>query len=320
MSTTNDEVLIDSVRDALDQWNNDEDVFVENIKFGGELSSFTAHIDGKNYNSSIPSELARGLWEFQEELYRAAAFALYGSDDIRKLTAEQRTHFQLVFKVNEGSTGLSALIGGFLEKLAEGITNMDSVEKKKTIIAVALILAVAWGGISVAETYSDLKKEEIKAEMAANADQQQTLRLQEFSKFASGNAVAARFSKATEEGTRSIVKGASDAKDIKVGKVHFDKEAIQEVNQRATKEKADARIYIEDFVIVRMEFKDSSTRVWLAAAGTGEFPVTIIDDETDADSKKKIWDAAEARRTVKLEVNATVIRGTVRTAQLVRVL
>lgn len=253
-------------------------------------------------------------------MYRAAAFAIYGSDDIRKLTAEQRADFQLIFSVGEGSTDITALITGFLEKLAEGITSMDSVDKRKTIIAVAVILVLAWGGVSVVESAADVKKEEIKAQVAIQADQQETARLEAFSNFAARSQVASRFSKATEEGTRAIVKSAPDAKEIKVGKVRFDQDEIQEVNQRAAKERAEAKILDEDFVIVRMEFRDASTKIWLASATTGEFPVTVSDEEIDADSRKKVWEAAENRKKIKLEVNATVIRGQIRAAQLVKVL
>ncbi|GGC01072.1 hypothetical protein GCM10007205_07950 [Oxalicibacterium flavum] len=288
------------------------------LVFTGELSEWTAHIEGTKYDSSIPAELARGLWEFQEQLYRAAAFALYGSDDIRKLTGEQRIDFQLIFNVNEGSTSITAVITGFLEKLAEGMTSMDSIDKRKTIITVALIIAIGWGAITITETLADVKKAEIAAQIAIDGNQQETARLQEFSKLAEKNQVAARFSKASEEGTRAIVKGASDAAEIKIGRITFDSEEIQEINQRAAKEKADAKIISNDFVIVRMEFRESATKIWLASAETGEFSITILDEEIDADSRKKIWECAEKRLPVKLEVNATIIRGQIRAAQLIK--
>lgn len=80
----------------------------EAIAIGGVLAAFHAHIDGKNYHTSVPAGLARGLWELQEELYRAVAFALYGEESYKRLTEEQKEKFELVFQVSEGSSDLLA--------------------------------------------------------------------------------------------------------------------------------------------------------------------------------------------------------------------
>lgn len=57
MEKDNEVVTISTFKDALLQWAEDGDLEAGDLVFSGELAKFTAHIDGKNYNSSIPGEL-----------------------------------------------------------------------------------------------------------------------------------------------------------------------------------------------------------------------------------------------------------------------
>lgn len=292
------------------------------VEFAGELATFRAYIEGKNYNGTVPGELARGLVELQDEFYRAAAFALYGVDSIKKLSPEERQHFELIFKVNEGSTDLIAQLKTFMEKLGDGFANMTSGYKTLTLVTIVAIIATAWGASNIIETKAGVEKEGIKAQAELAKEEQKTAQFQVIAELATKNAVAARFAKATEEGAKAIVKGASDAQSIKIGRTKFDRDAIAEVTQRAAKDRAEARIITSDFHIVRVEFRDASTlKLWLASRDTPEFSVFISDDEQlDPDGVRKIWDAARDRKPVRLEVSATYIRNQLRTAQVVRVL
>lgn len=325
--------IISSVAEAIQfiETYQDSDLELPDVDFAGELAVFTAKIEGKNYNSTIPGELARGLWEFQEELYRAVAFALYDNDSIRKLTAEQRADFQLIFEVSQGSTDLMASLKAFFDKLGDGFGTMESRHKALTLVAIAIVLATAWGAAHIIDTQTDAKKEEIKAKIEItkietvakseiDKEKEKTAQFQLFNQSMQHDPVIARFTKATEEGTKAIIKAASDATKIRVGQVTFDRADIQEVNQRAAKEHADAKILDGEFSIVRVEFRDDSTRIWLASKSNPEFPVTLIEDDFDADSLQKIWAAAKNRKLIKLIVNATFIRNQIRSAQIVNVI
>lgn len=57
-------------------------------------------IYGSKFNDSITGQVARGLWEFQREIYRAVAFTLYGQASIKKLTKEDLEKYNLIFKLN----------------------------------------------------------------------------------------------------------------------------------------------------------------------------------------------------------------------------
>ncbi|WOD18665.1 hypothetical protein [Paraburkholderia kirstenboschensis] len=293
----------------------------EEIAVEGDLAKLSIHIEGENYHGSFPGEFARGLWEFQEAIYNAVAFSLYGVEDIRRLTAEQKDDFKIVFELQNGSLDIAAMLTTFFEKFAEGISKMDSKHKAITVATVALIIASAYGAVQVVEANADVKKAEVEAHLKIDQEHERTEQFRVITQAIAGNKVAAQFSKATEEGARSIVKRAQGATEVRVGAVTFDKDEIDEVNQRAAKEKASAQILTDEFVVVRVETRDSNmTKLILASAKTGEFSAIMQDEEFDADQINKLWSAIRNREKIQLEVNATYIRSNIRSAQIVKVL
>jgi hypothetical protein len=294
---------------------------VPGVQIGGELAQISMHIEGENYHGSFPGEFARGLWEFQEAIYNAVAFSLYGVEDIRRLTAEQKDDFKIVFELAEGSLDIGAMLETFLEKFAEGITKMDSKHKVISVVAVALILTTGFGAVHLIDSNAEVKKAQVEAHAKVEEEQQRTEQFRVITDAMKGNAVVTQFAKASEDGSRAIVKRAQGATEIRVGSVKFDKDDIDEINQRATKEKATAMIVTEDFVVVRVETRDSSmTKLILANGKTGEFSAIMQDEDFDADQINKLWSAIRSRQKVSLEVNATYVRGAIKSAQIVKVI
>jgi hypothetical protein len=298
----------------------EQDTSELSIKFVDDLANVVIDIEGKNYHSSVPSELARGMWEFQEEIYRAVTYALYGVEDIRKLRPEERATFQLVFEVSEGSTLLTALLEKFTEKLAEGLTKMDSKDKVKTIVAVAIVLTTGWVAISISDGAKEVEKAQIAKEAELGKESAKTDQLNVLKQVAQTSAVSARFAQATEEGAKSIIKGASDADSIRLGRVKFDRSAIVDANQRASKEKAIPLILTEEFMIISGEKRGAEyTKFVIANATHPEFRIVLADEEFEQEAKDKLWTAFRQHKPVKLEVNVTLMRDQIKTAQLVRI-
>lgn len=121
----------------------------EGVEITGDWAALDIRITGKNYHGTVPGNLARGLWELQQELYRAVAFAKYGVDDIRRIPKQELEQYTLVFKVEEGSSWLTAPIDKFLETLSNAMAGMTSEEKAKLVVKIGLIIATTWGAISL---------------------------------------------------------------------------------------------------------------------------------------------------------------------------
>lgn len=315
--------------------NQGKDIDAAQVQLGGELTTLEIVIEGDNYHSTVPGLLARGLWRYQEEIYRAVAFSLYGEDSNLRLTEEQKLQFELVFAVTEGSTDLSAAFENFLKTLAEGFSEgfktMTSSDRMKTIIIVAVLVCGGYGGVKIMENISESNQKiaAIEAEKTDKAGVREMFLQLEKTKadqfkiiadLANHSPETKRFAKASEEGTRAIIKGASDAKKIKVARTSFDREAIIEVNQRGSKTPSQGVVDIAEYTIVSAAPRDGGvTRFTLTGPDGTEFSATILDEEFEAEGLNKVWKAVRNRAKVKLEINKTVNRGIIKQASILSV-
>ncbi|MDN8612755.1 hypothetical protein [Variovorax ginsengisoli] len=290
------------------------------IIFSGELSKIDIDIEGPRYDSTIPGELARALWEYQEAIYKAGAFVLTGSDDIRRLSAKQREGLELIFKVEHGSTDIQALLEKVVETLGEGFQQMDDANKAMVLIAITVIFAagfIAWKAISAT---ADVRKERIKADLDIRNEAEKTKQFEVFARVAANEKVQ-RIEKAAEDGTKAVLRSATDATQIAVGRVRLDSDELATLNQRAARVSSTADVIEEEFRIFGTETRfEGATRYVLARGDGTEFPVTISHDELSADDLERLWSAARDRQPIRLEVSITKNRDVVKAAQIVSVL
>lgn len=294
---------------------------IDEITLAGELSTLKIWMDGPKYHASIPGELARGLWEFQEAIYKAAAFALTGSEDIRKLAAAQRENLELVFEVSEGSLDIGAKIAEICTEIVKGISNMSEINRIRTYLCIALIIAggvVAWKALDVS---GEAKKEQVKAELAIGLEAERTRQLDIFAGAVRQEPILQRFEKASEEGTKSIVRSASDATAIRVGRTQFDRDDIDEVTRRAPRTQTVSDVISMEFRIFKVEVREADIRKYvLAGQGTGEFVATMDENQFTQQEIAAVMAAANERRPISLEVLIAKANGTIRSAQIMQVL
>lgn len=314
-------VNVNSFEDALRVIDNIDSGVLDQFQltFGDDFAKIHIQIDGSKYHSSIPAELARGLWEFQEAFYKAAALVLYGVEDVRRLTRDQRKQFELVFTVSEGSTDLWAKFTDFLAALAPGFETMESKHKAVTLISIAVVAAIAWGAVDISEHLKEVKLEQAKASSAAHVattnEAEKTRQFQILADAVSrGGAPVEAFKKASEKGARAIIESAPDATEITVGQITFDQEEIQDINQRAARDKATASILIDTFSVVNLTPKEGVTRLVLRRPDGSEFGAILEEEGLPAEESQKIWEAGRSRRPITLQLNTTVIRGVIRSA------
>lgn len=290
------------------------------IEFDGELKWLHIRIDGPRYHATVPGELARGLWQFQEAVYSAAAYALTGVGDIRKLNFEQRAALELVFEVKEGSSDLWAALSGFLEKLGEGFANMDPLTKSRVIIVVALIVAAGYGFGKSADVFGDVRKEEVKAHQVVALEEQQTKQMEVFAKALAGNRAAQKFDEAVTEGTKAIARSAPDATQIDVGRTKLDAEKIQELNRRAPRVATIPDVLDLKFRIFKVDVREPGVAKYvLSGEGTGEFVATLNEANFSQDELAKVLEAARMREEIRLEVLIGRSKGEIRSAQIMQV-
>lgn len=298
--------LLQSIEDGNRQFTDQE---AEEFDIGGELAKILIKITGENYHGSIPGELARGLWEYQAELYRAGAFVLTGALDYRRLSPEQRQSLELVFDIYEGSTDAEAETQGYWSVLKHALQGMTGTQKVVTMTLVGLILAGALTiyGVNGQMTQVALAKE--------NTAQMEVVR-----KAAAGNAIAKAIEESNDRGITAVVKGAADAEEISINRAHFDKAAIEEINRRNERAQSAIEVLAEPFRVFSIEAKEGTrTKCVLASVDGREFSVTIDHDDFSIADIAKIWAAARERSTINLQVNIKTLNGNIRRAQVLAV-
>lgn len=292
----------------------------DDFSLTGEMDVLHIMIDGAKYHSSVPGELARGLWQYQEQIYAAASLALHGSRDIRKLTADERDALELVFEVKAGCSDFKASIGKLIEKIGESIVTMDNATKKKIILCIAGLLVVGYMGQAGIAASADVYKDSNKKEQAVLIEAERTKQFEIFAKAMSGNKVVDGFKEASVEGGKAIVRSASDAQEIEIGRTNLDQDDIEALNSRSPKTRSESEVLDQDFRIFQVNVRNEGTMKYvLAGPGTGEFVATMDESQFSGEDLTKVLSAVQERKRVRLEVVIARANGVIRSAQITQV-
>ena len=299
------------------------------IRFAGELEAIRIDIDGPAFHHSITGELSRGLAAYQDEIYKAAKFAIYGREGRIQLTAEQRAAFELVFEVREGSTDLIAPVQTLVEGLAAGLSTMEPTMLAIVIIVVVVVLVGGYVAVNVLEGIQETKqkKDTLDAEVKrgettsvlvqrVTAEQTAIAAVLVGSK---GERVVQRFENAQTEGVKQVLRSVPTATEVTFGDIAFDSDDIKELRRRSPRAKSE---YVEVIGNFRV-FADTNitpTRLTLSGADLpGEFNVDFPED-LDAQQTEWLWVAIRGKSVLPLEVGATIIREKVKSGVILDVL
>lgn len=300
------------------------------ISFGGDLEYIRIIVEGLEFKHSVTGELARSLSFYQDEIYKAAKFALNGQDGRFQLTQEQKKSFELVIEVRDGSTDLLAPIEKIAEGLATGISNLDPVMLTIVVISVVLILTTGYVATKILEIIHETKQKkdssdavvaqtEAVSRLAANALAEQTNVVRALSAQNAPSPIVRRFETAQTEGVKEVLKSVPTATEVTVGGVAFDSDDIKELRRRSPRAKSEYNTVVDVFRV----FADTAiTPVRLTLSGAllpGEFSADFPDD-IDESQIEMLWNAIRNKQTLTLEVGATLIREKVRSAVILDVI
>tara|TARA_R110001606_G_scaffold130083_1_gene265082 strand:- start:146 stop:1117 length:972 start_codon:yes stop_codon:yes gene_type:complete len=303
-------------------WDLDESKIPSKLCFGGDLEYLKIKIEGPKYHGSMPAETLKGLYEYQQSLYRVAAFALKGSEftSIRKLTKHEISELSLVYEFSDGSIDIKAQAEKFLGKIAEGFNSMDSKDKLAAICIVALC---AVGGYAADLYFSSLEattKAKITAQVEQEKEQAETERLKIFAD-AVTKTNTQTILQISQEGTQSLLKSTPSATKAIISGITFDESAIAEINSRSSSSTSEAELWEEEFIVGTADFRTNGIiKYSLSRASDGiEFKVLIDESEFEPEDLQKLLEHAKSRTKVKLLINATVKSEQVIKAQLIEI-
>jgi hypothetical protein len=273
----------------------DDEAALPVVELAGELTTLRIEVEGGNYHSSVTGNLSRGLWELQQEVYRAAARSLYGIASIRKLSKEDLEAYNLVFDVKDGSSDIVADIKEILGHLKDGINSMSEMKRLILYIGVAVIVTSGVG-------YAYVKARDIDAQKDVQLAEQTTAQMEVVRKAAQIQPDLLRWRDAAEAGARSVTKGASDATSIRIGREVASREEIQEINRRAPRTPSGTEIIEDEFRVIVTKDTDSQIRnVHLSRAGL-ELVAIMDESQFEEEQLNEFWDAVRYRKPITLSV------------------
>jgi len=314
----NSMIQVNSVEEMLCLLESRQSLDFSKIQLGEEFTTIRIEVDGEGYGAYIPGEQLRTLWELQESFYRLAAFALYGTTDIRKLSQEERQLFELKVVTENGCWLGKVGTKQFWEELAKkAIEKMDGRTIGVTILGCAALATGYW--------VYDSQNHRIEVELQEKTKQmrEETKRVEEETKRVQQReetrriAVLADALKAKDSVffdtmvgstdaivnalTERLAKRGYNASSIAVGRKTYDREAIAAMNSRAKSEPEEPLTLSGTFEIVELSKKMEQWSLQLRSETREDLTVCLSEDALDidlVDAQRVINDAFHANRKV----------------------
>lgn len=277
-------------------------------------------VDGKDYQASFPSSFAEALVTIQRNFYKSVAYALYGKDDIRKLTKQDLKDYELIFTIKSGSTDVivDKIINAVCELANKVMDGMDV--KSKAIFIMAMIsligfFVVSWKAIGeqgqtaraqIAQQ-QDAEQERTKQE----AEKQQTERLKAALNSPRGTLPTAEqvldhTEKTSEDSRIAVLHGVKTANTVQLGNQQYSSAEIRDATQRAERGQLKAVIETGTYFIIISNFRDSDIlRLTLVDSNGNEISAALDTKEIDADTQELLWQAFRNRSPLSITLNKT---------------
>ncbi|WP_281645529.1 hypothetical protein [Parendozoicomonas sp. Alg238-R29] len=266
-------------------------------------------LEGDLYHGNIPSSVVHTLPELQQSVLRAYCLFTRNSTNTRLLTSEEREALQLDFTLKKGSSGLGFVFksAGKLLKTLDGVMkDMESNDKKQTLIALFSILFLGVGVHYISGTYERIQIDQQQTETAIEIENihSQNLNMlgeliKETQHLAQVAIEAGKGQAAPILAAPNIDKATIAGSTLSPSDVQALKQRLEELESRSTKVETND-YYIDGYVIDR---KNKQARVTLTNPST--LQPTTAKVSTDLLSKgegKILRDSVDTSTILSLEV------------------
>lgn len=310
----------DEALDLIERLQAGEEItFPDRIELQGDLGKLVICVEGGNYHSSVPGNFARGIWEFQQEIYRAVAATTQGATDLRKLPKEAYEQYNLVFEVSNGSSNLEAPTSGFFTALGKGLSDMDDRNKLIAILGIAALISLGYAGGKIGASWisSNYSSQVEQARLDADVEKERE-RTKQIEMLTKANATVRTFDEAVRTGTKNVIKSVPDATEVTVAGATFDRQAILDINSRAAREAKDSMELTQEFKIIGFKRPEGSDiGRYTLASKSGEISAILDMSEDGPFTQEQIqhfWNAGLTQNPILLSVEAKLIGGAIKQA------
>ncbi|MFA0427781.1 hypothetical protein [Vibrio sp. 10N.222.51.C5] len=249
--------------------------------------------------------MMKSLVDLQNHLNKVYAELIYGKS-AKCLTASERKALEIVFKVEQGSSNVTADLGGFFTEL--GKTAMEKMTGKQ-VVTVVLGVAAIW---AVQSTYNNYLGAQSKDTEAANKQAITMALIQN----------QPQLKEISEQGNQAmlnVLRSVPDATQVSIDKTTLSKAQIEAITHKA-KQESDLRRLDGEYKISLLKHKPNSYRVELLSIATGETIGTeLFKGHLSISEMTQITNAFVSQTAIRLNVAGRVNSNSVVSANIVGV-
>lgn len=283
-------------------------------------------LKGDKFHGTITPSIMKVFIQFQNAVYKSYAQARYNTDNINKLTKQEKLDLEIVVKVEEGCSILDIDAQEILEKMA--VNMADSLTGDQVMI-ITLGFGAMFFGVSALKLYLNNKKEIRSQEVTSEAElrrleqvsalsEQETRRMEILAQAQLREPVINHIHQYSSDVKDEMIKSFSSAAQFEVDGISLTGEAVSEL----AKHKRNESIVTRVDGVYRVLSVDSSDplifKVRVRDTDDGrEFMSTVQDETLENRYKTLIQQAEWSRNPVRLNINAKLIAGDVKEAVII---
>lgn len=249
---------------------------------------FTLNVKGDRYDSTITSGMMRALIELQRHLNRVYAEVVYGKS-AKALTAEEREHLEIVFKVEQGSSNVVADLSGFFTELGKSaMEKMTGKQVVTTVLGIGSLLAAAaaFDGYttSIQKTQEEQNRHDVTMALLAQND-----KLREYHQD-------------QVDTMTNILKSVPDAQEVSLPGAKFTASDIETIT-RQERQTTELKRIDGEYTISSFKKKPDSFRIEITRSSDGKtFATELFKGHLSMAEMDAITSALTSDQTIRLNV------------------
>ncbi|WFY32756.1 hypothetical protein NFK28_07895 [Citrobacter braakii] len=310
---------LDDIESLFSRIDSGEEITIDKLKIDLFNSvNFKIYGDPSRYNGTLPASLAQGLCEFQTEIYKVFTLIKYKTDNLQRLTSQDKEDAEIIFTIDEGCTDILAAFTELFEafgKAFEKVTHgMSPTQKTLCFLFAVTVIGGAWVGTSYLDHKAEveIKQEETKQEEAKVKSENERMTILKDGMLEAIRAKAGVDAVERAEGIQEhaakaytgVLKGASDADKIVISGINTVELSNKDIHELIKNPIEKAKTEEQSLEVVIDSIKRTSDKITISCrepTGEASFPVSVdtsfIDDK---DEISLLFDAMKENKTVKI--------------------
>lgn len=271
----------------------------------------------------ITPSMMRGFIGLQDSIYRSHTLIRYNTNDLRKLSDDERSELEFDVRVSKGSSQYDADLWRVVEKIGlSAVDKMDPLHLTITVLGLGVLVA---GGLSW-KWYLQNRTEIRKAEVQSNKDKEflqtlqftskeETARLKIFERAMRNSPMLEEVSVIADEGKDALIRSMRDFDTTKVNNIEVPGGLADEL-MRSNRRSSEEKEIKGNFKVLRVDTTSpDGFRVRLENVVTGDqITARLRDALADEQQGKDLQRAEWSKKPIYCEIIAHLVDDQVRSA------